>query len=322
MVHNETGYARGLRITVLMLFINAGLAIVKLVVGLLGNSYALIADAVESMADILGSLVVWSGLRIAARPADRNHPYGHGKAEPLAAIIVAMMLIAAGVGIAIQAIREIATPHHAPAPYTLWVLIAVVVVKESLFRVVRSVARKVNSAAILVDAWHQRSDAITSLAAGVGISIALFGGEGYEQADDWAALFASTVILLSACRLMVRPLNELMDAEPTEIIRQVREVAVKVEGVQGVEKVFARKSGLRYWVDMHIEVDPNMPVNRAHAVSHNVKSAIRTAMPKVQDVLIHIEPFNDGDQTDSSWALSHNLFLPRWTLRSQRKRSN
>ncbi|TWT46228.1 Ferrous-iron efflux pump FieF [Phycisphaerae bacterium RAS1] len=283
---------RAVRTSLLGLFINVVLSIVKLVAGLLGHSYALIADAIESLADVFGSLVVWRGVSIAAKPADAEHPYGHGKAEALAALAVAMLIFAAGVGIAVEAVREILTPHHSPAPFTLWVLIAVVLVKETLFRLVRGVAHETDSGAVLVDAWHHRSDAITSAAAAVGITIALVGGPAYAPADDWAALVASTVILYNAVQLSRNPLAELMDAEPAEIITQVRELAAGVPGVLGVEKVFARKSGVGYWIDMHVEVDPQMTVRDSHRIAHEVKDHIRRGLPSVRDVLVHIEPFD------------------------------
>ncbi|MGE0482230.1 MAG: cation diffusion facilitator family transporter [Phycisphaerae bacterium] len=286
-------YARGQRISVLGLLVNAALAGVKLIAGLIGHSYALVADAVESMADVIASVVVWTGMRVAALPADPAHPYGYGKAEALAALVVTLLLFAAGVGIAIEAVREILTPHHAPAAFTLWVLLGVVAVKELLFRVVRRTAQALASNAVLVDAWHHRSDAITSAAAAVGIAVSLVGGVGYEPADDWAALFASGVILFNALRLCRAPLRELMDAEAGEVNERVRAVARRIAGVAGVEKVLTRKSGLRYWVDMHLEVAPEMSVRAAHGVAHDVKDAVRAALPDVVDVLIHIEPFNE-----------------------------
>jgi len=284
------GYRLGARTTLLGLMVNSGLALIKLLAGLLGHSYALVADAIESMADIFGSLVVWHGLRVASRPADAGHPYGHGRAEPLAALVVSMMLFGAAIGIAIEAVREILRPHHAPAAFTLWVLLGVVTVKELLFRFVGRVGRALGSGAVTADAWHHRSDAITSAAAAIGISIALIGGEGYEPADDWAALLASGVIFANAWRLMRVPLHELMDAEPVYIIERVRKVALQVPGVRDVEKIFARKIGLRYRVDLHVEVDPDMSVRQAHELSHGVKDTICGAMPEVEDVLIHIEP--------------------------------
>ena len=267
--------ARGVRASIVGLVVNVALAITKLLAGLLGHSYALVADAVESLADVFGSIVVWSGLRISARPADHDHPYGHGKAEALAALFVALMLFAAAIGIAIQSIREIIRPQHGPAAYTLWVLLGVVAIKEGMFRFVRRAARAESSDVVLADAWHHRSDAITSAAAAVGISIALIGGEGYEPADDWAALFASAVIVVNAARLTSAPLHELMDAEPTEIVSRVRLIASDVPGVAGVEKVFARKSGTRHWVDMHVEVKiPEFIINlgeHCHFFSHGKK---------------------------------------------------
>ena len=180
----------GARIALLGMVINAALAIAKIVAGVLGNAYVLIADGIESTLDVAGSVVIWGGLKFAARPPDETHPYGHGKAEPVAAAIVAGGVIAAAIGLAIQSAREIVTPHHAPAPFTLVVLIAVVVVKELLYRSVIRLGRNVESTAVQTDAWHHRSDALTSLAAFVGITIALIGGAGWESADDWAALFA------------------------------------------------------------------------------------------------------------------------------------
>jgi len=282
--------ARGLRVSLIGLLVNGGLAITKLVTGLLGHSYALVADAVESFADISGSLVVWGGLRISAQPRDRNHPYGHGKAEPLAAFVVALMLLGAAIGISIEAIREIRTPHHAPAPYTLFVLLGVVAVKEGLFRFVRRFAQQLGSSALRADAWHHRSDALTSGAAAVGISIALIGGEGYEPADDWAALFAAAIIAFNAARLTIAPAHELMDADAPQVTSAAERVALAVPGVVRVEKIFARKSGRGHWIDMHVEVDPDMSVRRAHELAHGVKDAIRLALPHVEDVLIHVEP--------------------------------
>lgn len=288
-------YQRGLRISVMGLLVNAGLGVVKLLAGLLGHSTALVADAIESLTDVVSSLVVWSGLRIARMPPDQDHPYGHGRAESLAALIVTVMLFGAAVGIAIEAISGIRNPHGTPAAFTLWVLGVVICVKEMMFRLARQTARTSGSSLVLADAWHHRSDALTSLVAAGGISIALLGGEGYAVADDWAALFAAGVIVFNAWRILRPPIRELMDKEPSEIVGQVRSVAERVPGVAGVEKVFARKSGLHYWVDMHVEVDAEMSVRQAHGVSHDVKDAIRNAAPNVQNVLVHIEPHQATD---------------------------
>lgn len=289
--HHEERLAPGFRASVVGLGVNGGLAVVKLVVGIAGDSYALVADAIESLGDIFSSLIVWSGLSIAARPADANHPYGHGKAEPLAALCVAGMLLAAAVTIAIQAIHEIRTPHHAPAAYTLIVLLAVVAIKESLFRYASRAGRRIGSTAVSADAWHHRGDALTSAAAAVGITIALLGGPGYEPADDWAALAACGIIAFNAVRFVRTAVGELMDTRPNLALAEGIPAAVlRVPGAKGVEKVLLRKMGPDVYVDLHLEVDPALSVRDAHLIAHNVKDAIRAAWPQVADVLVHVEP--------------------------------
>lgn len=276
------------------MLVNALLALVKLVAGIAGNTYALVADAVESTADIFASLVVWGALRVATRDPDEDYPFGYGKAESVAAAVVAIMLVAAALGIGFEAIREIRTPHQTPAPWTLLVLVAVLFIKFVLFRRTLSIGEAAGSTAGKADAWHHLSDAITSAAAFIGISIALWGGPGWEQADDWAALFAAAVILYNGV-LLIRPaLHDLMDRMPgTEIIDAVRQAAVRVPSVLAVEKLSARKAGLVYYVDIHVQADPGMSLHDAHEVSGAVKSAIRASVPTVAGVLVHMEPFED-----------------------------
>jgi cation diffusion facilitator family transporter len=281
----------GLRSTLWGIFTNTILAAVKAVAGVAGNSYALIADAVESTTDIASSLIVWGGLKISGMPPDEDHPYGHGKAEPIAATVVSIALFAAAAGIAIQSVREIVTPHHAPAPFTLAVLLIVVIVKEVLFRFVFNVGEKIGSTAVKSDAWHHRSDAITSAAAFVGIAVALIGGSGYESADDWAALFAAGIIVVNAARILVPAVNEIMDRAPSpDIERSVREIASKVDGVDGLDKCFVRKMGLSYYVDLHVEVDGRLTVHAGHEIARRVKKVLLASRPDMAGVLIHIEP--------------------------------
>ena len=288
----KTGERAAIRAAILGILVNGSLATAKLIGGILGSSYALIADAVESMTDIFSSFVVWRGLSVAIQPPDSNHPYGHGKAEPLAASFVALTLLAASLGIAIQAIREILTPHLTPKPFTIWLLLAVVVTKETLFRFVFKVGDTVGSTAVRTDAWHHRTDAITSAAAAIGIGIALWGGKGYESADDWAALLASAIIAWNGSRLLRPAIDELMDASPSEDMqKQIKEIALSCDGVLAVEKVLARKTGLSYWVDMHLEVNKSMTVEQAHTVAHTVKDNIRKRLPKVIEVSVHVEPY-------------------------------
>ncbi len=275
------------------LVINAFLAIAKLVAGVLGHAYALIADAVESVADIFSSTIVWGGLRVAARDPDEAYPFGYGKAEPLAAVVVSLILIGAATGIAVKAINEIRTPHHAPAAWTLVVLAVVMVVKWILSRRVSAVARDIGSTAIKADAWHHLSDAITSAAAFVGISIALVGGAGWESADDWAALFASAIIASNGVLMMRPALHDLMDRMPEpEVVEPVRRAAESVAGVLATEKLAVLRSGLGFRVTLHVQTDPAMSLRDAHVLSGIVKGAICTAVPRVQSVLVHMEPFD------------------------------
>jgi cation diffusion facilitator family transporter len=289
-----------LRATFLGLAANGILTTAKFVAGILGHSYALIADAVESLADIVSSVIVWRGLRLAAEPADEDHPYGHGKAEPLAAAIVSVMLLVAAFWIAIEAFHGIAQPHPTPAPFTLLVLLVVIAIKESLFRFVLRESMLVESSAVHTDAWHHRSDAITSLAAAIGISVALIGGQGYEAADDVAAIVAAGIIAWNGWRLLRPALNELMDRAPgREMIERIRRIGETVPGVEQIEKCLVRKSGYNYYVDLHVEVNPQMTVQRSHDIAHEVKDKIRSEVHTVRDVLIHIEPAKQPQNPNS-----------------------
>jgi cation diffusion facilitator family transporter len=287
---------RGLRATFLGMVVNTFLAGGKMAAGILGHSHALVADAVESLADIFSSIVVWRALVVASEPADEDHPYGHGKAEPIAAATVSTMLLLAALGITIKSAQGILSGHsQGPRAFTLLVLIGVVVIKESLFRFVSSEADSVESSAVRTDAWHHRSDAITSLAAAIGISIALIGGKGYEAADDAAAIVAAAIIAFNGWRQLRPALDELMDASPNrEVIQTIREVAALIPGVQQVEKCMVRKMGHRYLVDMHVEVDPKMSVAQGHHIAHEVKDKVREKLHAVRDVLVHIEPGRAG----------------------------
>jgi len=282
---------RSRRATLLGMVVNTLLAVGKMAAGFIGQSHALVADGVESLADMFSSVIVWRGMVIAATPADEDHPYGHGKAEPLASAVVATLLLLAALWIAINSVREILRPHGTPAPWTLAVLIVVVLAKETLFRFVFREGTAIESGAVQSDAWHHRCDAITSLFAAVGIAVALLGGPGYEAADDVAALLASLVIGWSGWRLLRGAFDELMDAAPdVALVEAVRRHASAVPEVKGVEKCNLRKMGWHLYVDIHIEVNGQLTVERAHVIAHEVKDHLRAQLPKIRDVLVHIEP--------------------------------
>jgi cation diffusion facilitator family transporter len=290
----------GIRSAQLGLVVNALLASVKLAAGLLGNAYALVADAAESMADILASLIVWGGLAIASQPPDDDHPYGHGKAEALAAGVVSLMLIGAAIGIATEAVQQIRVPHATPAAWTLVVLVTVMVVKWALARRVHAVGADLGSTAVQADASHHLSDAITSAAAFIGISVAVVAhrmgaGPAWAAADDWAALFAAGVIAYNGVNLLRPALHDLMDRMPgTDVVAPVERAARAVPGVLQVEKLVVRKAGMHYFVDIHVQADPATSIHDAHALGGAVKWAIRGAVPAVHGVLVHMEPY-EGD---------------------------
>jgi len=284
--------SKALRTTKIGIIVSLVLVAVKSLSGYIGHSYALIADATETGADVISSVLLLIALRIAIKPADEEHPYGHGKAEPIAAIIISFFLLGAAVWIAWHAWDFIHIKHPSPKPFTLIVLAFVIAIKETLYRYVLKVGKELKSQAVQADAYHHRSDAITSIAAFIGITIAVIGGDGYESADDWAALIASCLIVYNAIGLIRPALAEIMDAAPdTDIKRQVKMIAMAVNDVCDIEKCFVRKMGFDYYIDLHLLVDANKTVAQGHMIAHNVKNAIISANSSIRDVLIHVEPF-------------------------------
>ncbi|KOS06021.1 cobalt-zinc-cadmium resistance protein [Flavobacterium akiainvivens] len=289
--HQENAVAAGLKTTLTGILVSTVLAVAKALGGIFGNSYALIADAIESLTDIVTSGLLYIGLKWSSRPADKAHPYGHGKAEALIALGISLGLVAAAVIISVESIHNIQTPHKTPAPWTLIILLAVIVTKEILYRYVLKTGEEINSGAVKADAFHHRSDAITSAAAVIGIGIALLGGPGYEEADDWAALLAAVVIVINAY-LIARPaIGELLDEDLDPALNEsVRNCAAEVAGVVLVEKCHIRKMGIMSHADMHIWVNKDLTVAQGHDIAHAVQDHIKQLYPQMAHVHIHIEP--------------------------------
>ena len=287
MSHEQTA----IKATYFSIIGNTSLAIIKGLAGFFGNSYALIADAIESTTDIFASFLVLFGIKYSNKPADKNHPYGHGRAEPLITFLVVGFLITSATIIAYESIINIGTPHQLPKPWTLIVLGAIIIWKEYSFRVVMKRSIQTNSSSLRADAWHHRSDAITSVAAFLGISIALILGNGYESADDWAALFASGFILYNSYQIFRPALGEIMDEHLyDDLIEQIRIVSLQVDGIIDTEKCFIRKAGMQYHVDLHAIVDSNITVKEGHDLAHKLKDTLREEIPELGHVLIHVEP--------------------------------
>jgi cation diffusion facilitator family transporter len=279
------------RATYFSIVSNTLLALIKGLAGFFGNSYALTADAIESTTDIFSSLLVLFGIKYSNKPADENHPYGHGRAEPLVTFLVVGFLITSATIIAHESLTNIGTPHKLPEPWTLIVLGVIILWKEYSFRIVMKRSKEANSSSLRADAWHHRSDAITSVAAFIGISIALIFGKGYESADDMAALFASGFILYNSYKIFRPALGEIMDENLyDDLILEIREVSLQVNGVETTEKCFIRKAGMKYHVDLHAIVNANITVREGHDISHLLKDTLREKIPELGHVLIHIEP--------------------------------
>lgn len=287
----ESRTEQAVKTTYLSILGNLLLALAKGAAGYLGNSYALIADAIESTSDVFASLLVLLGLKYSSRPADENHPYGHGKAEALVTFAVVGFLVVSATVIAYESIQHIRTPHKMPASYTLIVLAVIVIVKEIFYRVVSKKGADTNSSSLKADAWHHRSDAITSAMAFIGISIAIFMGPGYETADDWAALLASTFIVYNAYLIFRPALGEILDEHlHHELVKKIRAAAQTVPGVIDTEKCHVRKAGMNYLVDLHLTVNGDITVTEGHEIAHNLKDRLQQEFPEIADVLIHVEP--------------------------------
>ncbi|SFW54807.1 cation diffusion facilitator family transporter [Sinomicrobium oceani] len=290
-----TNEASAIRATYFSIIGNILLAAVKLVSGFLGNSYALIADGMESTTDIFSSFFVLIGFKYAQRPPDENHPYGHSRIEPLITFLVVAFLVTSATVIAYESIVNIRTPHKIPEAWTLIVLLMIILWKEASYRYVLRKSKKINSSSLRADAWHHRSDAITSVAAFIGISVALIFGKGYETADDWAALFASGFILYNAYLIFRPALSEIMDEHTyDDMVENIREISLTVKGITGTEKCFVRKAGMKYLVELHAMVDGKITVEDGHYLAHKLQDKLQNEIPEISHITIHIEPESMG----------------------------
>jgi cation diffusion facilitator family transporter len=284
-------YCRARRAAVLGIAVSVSLAVAKLAGGLTGHSFALVSDSVHSFGDAMTAAAVWGALLWAQRPADRDHPYGHARAEAVAGSNVALLLVLSGLWIVWEALSTWGEPSPPPEPYTLAIAAASVVVKEFLYRYQSGVARATGSGAVRAAAWDHRLDAFGSLAVLVGLGLAYWGGPPWHAADHVAAVAVAAVVLWAGGGLLWGSVHELMDrqAEP-EVLEAVRREAGAVPGVRRVEKLLVRKTGLEYLVDIHVEVDPAISVREGHSIAHAVKDRLVERVVTVRDVLVHVEP--------------------------------
>ena len=285
-------YQQVTRAAWLGLIVNLALGIVKFLAGVFGHSFALIADAVNSLADFITSVIVLLALRVAQRPADEEHPYGHTRAEGIAASNVALIVVISALLVGWEAIERITGSHQTPARWTLWIAGANMVIKEGLYQYKVRVGQKTGSASIIANAWDHRSDALCSLAVLIGLLVVRVGGPGFNWADEAASLVIVTGIVWSGLRLFFSSASELMDVQADSgFVEQIRQTALAVAGVENVETLWVRKSGLEYFADIHIEVDQHMTVAEGHRIGHEVKDRLVEKFASLRDVLVHLEPF-------------------------------
>jgi cation diffusion facilitator family transporter len=277
------------------ILLNGSLGGAKMAAGLLGHSYAMVADACESFSDVLGSCVTLYGLRLAAEPADVSHPSGHGRAETLASAITALALCGIGGLIFWHALDSIGEPRPAPSHWTLFILVPVIIAKEWMFHFLSGQGREIGSLALKAEAWHQRSDVVTSIAALFGIIVAWIGGPGWNHADSWAAMAASLWLMGTGLWLVGPALHELMEGSvDPALLDFISETSQRCPGILGIDKIWVRKLGMRLMVDMHVEVDPAISVQEGHRLSHEMKARLQAELPQVRDVMVHVEPFEPG----------------------------
>lgn len=270
---------------------NTILALLKGTAGVIGHSYALIADAIESTTDIISSIIVMFGVQYALKKPNKLHPYGYGKIEPILTIMVGALLFTSGCIIAYHSIDNIYIPHKVPSAWTLYVVGPIIIWKEISFQWVMQKAKKTNSSSLKADAWHHRADAITSLSAFIGISISLFFGDKYANADDYAALFAAIFIFYNSYKLVRPAFDEILDKQIyNNITDEVTQIASTLPEIDSIEKCYVRKAGMFYFIDLHARIQKDITVEEGHIRAHHLKKVIEQKIPSVLEVMIHIEP--------------------------------
>jgi cation diffusion facilitator family transporter len=281
----------GQRVAIAGMVVSGSLAIVKVLVGLSGHSTAVVADGLESAGDVFASGFVLLGLTLAARPADENHPYGHGRAEILTGLLIGLAVTAAGALISYDSLRRLGQPRLPLAAYVVWPLLASLLARMALALVKFHYGRKIHSTALVADAWHDSMDTVSAIAALIAVALTLSDPARFFNADRYGGFVVGLIVVSVGVRVARETALQLMDTMPNEgLMRQIRAVASTVPGVRGVEKCFARKTGLRYHVDLHLEVDPEITVRQSHEIAHNVRYRIREQLDWVADVLVHVEP--------------------------------
>jgi cation diffusion facilitator family transporter len=280
----------GRQVAVLSMIVGAALAVMKITVGLMANSAAVVSDGVESASDVLASGIVLFGLALAAKPADEEHPYGHGRFETISGLAVGVMLGMTGAVICFRAAWSI-NDQHVPAAFAIWALVVSMIAKAALGATKFRIGRNIKSEALVADGWNDTVDILSASAALVAVALAVWRPQRFAAADHYGAFAVGLIVIFLGIRVVYNTTQQLVDRmPPRELLEDIRRVALSVPGALGIEKCLARKTGLRYHVDLHLEVDPEMTVRRSHEIAHEVRNRIIAELPWVADVLVHVEP--------------------------------
>ena len=299
------GVQAGRRVAIVSIAANAVLAAASLIVGRIGGSVATHAAGVEFAADVGASLAVLAGFWYASRPADREHPYGHGRGETLTGLLIGIALFVVGGGIAAHAITDIDGIHRPPAPYTVWPLALALAVKTALMISKMRVSRRTGSRALLADAWNDSVDVLSAIAAIVALGLTLYDPVAFRVADHVGGMAVGVFVIVAGLGVVRATSLDLLDTMPPEaLLDRVRAAARAVDGVRGVEKLLGRKTGLQYHVDLHLEVDGWISVDAGHEIAKRVRERIRQDVAEISDVLVHVEPIGLASRRPAPGPLS------------------
>jgi cation diffusion facilitator family transporter len=281
----------GRRVTLLSIAASAGLALANVLVGLRAGSTSVVAAGLEFLGDVLASVFVFVGMLIASKPADAAHPYGYGRFETLAGFIVGIVLSAGGAGICWRSLSGLAELHDPPNAYAVWPLLAAILLRGAMSTIKFRLGRRIKSGALVADAWNDAVDIVSATAALVALGLTLYDPARFPAADRYGGFIVGVVVVFTGFKVLRDSSLDLADAMPEEdLMEQIRGVALGVPGVLGVDKCYARKSGLQYHVDLHLEVDPNIALWRSHEIGGLTRARLREQLDWIADVLVHVEP--------------------------------
>jgi cation diffusion facilitator family transporter len=294
----------GRRIALISMSVGVALACAKIIVGVRVGSVSVISDGCEAAADVFSSGFVYAGLWLASKPPDYEHPYGHGRYETLAGLAVGALLLLTGAAIFWNGLTRFHETNELEV-YALYPLLAAFVLKVTLAATKFRIGRRIDSSALQADGWHDLTDLLSTAVAFVAVMLTLFDPHRYGYADHIGGMLIGVIIFALSIRVVSQTIGQLVDTMPEPSrLAQIRQVATSVPGTLGIEKCYARRTGLKYHVDLHLEVDPEMTVRESHKIASEVKQQIKARLRWVADVLVHVEP-SDLAAVEAGSILNH-----------------